>query len=105
MPSTCKLFRLLQRLNLSNRCEVTRTGNGDGTSTAVDTPSILYDLFGTVNHFGNLQSGHYVANVKVDEHWYHCNDAHVSNAGLGTGEEEVVKSDGAYLLFYIRSDR
>ena len=63
-------------------------------------PNVLYDLFGTVNHFGTLQSGHYVANVKVDEQWYHCNDAHVSLAGEGTGEADVLSSDGAYLLFY-----
>jgi ubiquitin carboxyl-terminal hydrolase 22/27/51 len=60
-------------------------------------PQLLYNLFGTVNHFGNMQSGHYVANVNVDGSWYHCNDAHVSQ----TTEADVIKSD-AYLLFYIR---
>lgn len=66
-------------------------------------PAINYDLFGTVNHFGNLQSGHYVANTLVDSRWYHSNDAHVSYAGTtGNGEMEVVNSEGAYLLFYIR---
>lgn len=52
---------------------------------------------GTVNHFGTLQSGHYVANVRVENNWYHCNDAHVSYIS----EEDVLKSD-AYLLFYTR---
>ena len=66
------------------------------------SPKVLYDLFGTVNHIGNLQSGHYVTNVKVNEVWYHCNDAHVSRAGLGDGEEEVMNNEGAYILFYIR---
>jgi len=51
-----------------------------------------------------MQSGHYIANIKVDSQWYHCNDAHVSYAGsFGDGERDVVKSEGAYLLFYIRS--
>jgi ubiquitin C-terminal hydrolase len=62
----------------------------------------MYSLFATVNHFGNLQSGHYVANVKVNEKWFHCNDAHVAQAGIGIGEREVLQSN-AYLLFYIRS--
>lgn len=61
-------------------------------------PIVLYDLFSTVNHFGNLQSGHYITNVKVKKQWYHINDAHV---GFAT-EAEVQKSDGAYLLFYHR---
>ena len=61
---------------------------------------ILYDLFGTVNHIGTLQSGHYVANVKVDGQWYHCNDAHVSR--FGENESDVLNNEGAYLLFYIR---
>ena len=65
-------------------------------------PRILYDLFGTVNHIGNMQSGHYVTNVKVKNQWYHCNDAHISRAGMGNGEEAVMHNEGAYILFYIR---
>jgi ubiquitin carboxyl-terminal hydrolase 22/27/51 len=63
---------------------------------------IPYDLFSTVNHFGNLQSGHYVTNLKVKNRWFHCNDSHVGYAGVGNGEAEVLRSEGAYLLFYIR---
>lgn len=61
-------------------------------------PEVLYDLFGTVNHNGTLNQGHYVSNVKVNERWYHCNDAYV----VHTKEEEVLKSEGAYILFYMR---
>ena len=61
-------------------------------------PEIKYDLYATVNHFGNLQSGHYVSNVFVNGQWYHCNDSFV---GFAT-EAEVLQSQGAYLLFYIR---
>lgn len=81
-------------------CEVTRFADGQ-VETNENLPTVeaelLYDLIGTVNHFGTLQSGHYVSNVKVDENWYHCNDAHVGP----TSEEAVMKSD-AYLLFYAR---
>ena len=67
---------------------------------AVNTskPEILYDLFGTVNHQGSLQSGHYVANVKVNDDWFRCNDQHISSSS----EANVLLSDGAYILFYAR---
>jgi len=86
---------------LSHWCEVTRlesSGFDGGKSMPSAKPEILYDLFGTVNHIGNMQSGHYVANVKVDDAWYHCNDQHISYAN----EESVMKAEGAYVLFYIR---
>ena len=68
----------------------------------VESPKVLYDLFGTVNHNGTLHQGHYIANVKSGEQWYCCNDAFITNAGVGNGEKEVLLSDGAYMLFYIR---
>jgi ubiquitin C-terminal hydrolase len=72
-------------------------------TSGVVLPSFLYDLVGTVNHFGTLQSGHYVANVMNDTKWYHCNDAHVSFAGQnGDGSTEVASGGGAYILFYVR---
>jgi ubiquitin C-terminal hydrolase len=86
---------------LSHWCEVTRmqsTGYEDEESMPVEELEIAYDLFGVVNHVGSMQSGHYVANVKVEDKWYHCNDQHVSHAS----EESVLKADGAYILFYIR---
>jgi len=87
---------------MKNRSEITRGNHPPDAPVAM--PSINYSLCGTVNHFGNMNSGHYVANVKVGSQWYHCNDAHVSYAGTsGDGEVDVVNADGAYLLFYIRS--
>lgn len=62
------------------------------------TPDISYNLFGTVNHFGNMQSGHYVSNVQVGDSWFHCNDAHIGHAKA----KDVLESEGAYLLFYVR---
>jgi ubiquitin carboxyl-terminal hydrolase 22/27/51 len=82
---------------------VSRTANlEDDSASNFATPSFLYDLIGSVNHFGTLQSGHYVANVLSGSKWYHCNDAHVSLSGNGDGSTEVAKSEGAYLLFYLR---
>lgn len=83
---------------LSHWCEVTRLGSQNKGSMPTAEPKILYDLFGTVNHIGNMQSGHYVANVKVDDDWYHSNDQHISYIK----EDSVLKAEGAYVLFYIR---
>jgi ubiquitin carboxyl-terminal hydrolase 22/27/51 len=68
----------------------------DGSSDVA--PEILYDLFGTVNHRGCLQSGHYFSNVKVKGKWFRLNDQHVS----ASNEAAVLSSDGAYILFYTR---
>ena len=86
---------------LAQWCEVSNVQLGvDGAGTE---PLVNYELFGTVNHIGNMQSGHYVANVKVNEQWYDCNDAYVGLAG-GSGDEKTVLSNpGAYILFYMRS--
>jgi ubiquitin C-terminal hydrolase len=85
---------------LSHWCEVTRLDSSSYKAEEMPTaePKILYDLFGTVNHIGSMQSGHYVANVKVDNTWYHCNDQNIAYAS----EDSVLKADGAYVLFYIR---
>jgi ubiquitin C-terminal hydrolase len=84
---------------LSHWCEVTRleSSNYNAEDMPSAEPTILYDLFGTVNHIGSMQSGHYVANVKVDNKWYHCNDQNITYAS----KESVLKSE-AYVLFYIR---
>lgn len=84
--------------SLSPRSEVVRTPSQEN-SPDVTLPSICYDLVGTVNHVGSLQSGHYSSNVKVDSRWFHCNDAFVGS----TEEKIVINSDGAYILFYIRA--
>jgi len=91
-------------LYLPHWCEASRVPSevdGDAIDDAA-MPQISFDLFGTVNHYGNLQSGHYVTNLKVKDQWFHCNDAHVAYAGSGDGEAAVLKSEGAYLLFYAR---
>jgi len=84
---------------LGRRCEVPRvTPTEQATDAPGFVPDIAYHLFATVNHYGNMQSGHYVANIKTDRQWYHCNDAHVSFQSA----KGVLESEGAYLLFYMR---
>ena len=86
--------------NTSTRREQGVNGKQDNEEPSAASPSILYDLFATVNHRGTLNQGHYIANVKCGNDWFSCNDAFVTNAGEGDGENEVLSADGAYMLFY-----
>lgn len=63
-------------------------------------PQVLYDLFGSIVHTGTLHQGHYLADVKVMDQWYHCNDTFIKK--IDGGEKEVLKREGAYILFYSR---
>jgi len=61
-----------------------------------------YDLYAVSIHFGSLGGGHYIAYAKnkKDKQWYKFDDSSVSK--LST--EESVKTQSAYVLFYIRKD-
>lgn len=62
--------------------------------------STVYDLYSIVNHFGNLNGGHYTAFAKnPDGNWYDFNDSQVSGANLNN-----LCSSAAYLLFYRRRE-
>ena len=63
-------------------------------------PRIYYDLFGSIVHTGTLHQGHYMADIKVKDDWYHCNDAFIFKCK--DGEDEVLQREGAYILFYKR---
>ena len=80
------------------RVSVVKEKEEGGNQLDGSEPEICYDLCGTVNHHGSMQSGHYVANIQVGDKWFHCNDAHISHAKA----KDVLESEGAYLLFYIR---
>ena len=70
------------------------------TDCAKDGVSTIYDLYGVVNHFGNLNGGHYTAFGKnPDGNWYNFNDSSVS----GTNIKEIT-SPAAYMLFYRRRE-
>merc|ERR1712157_419786 len=86
-----------RELAMQDEVDAAKTSKQQNYSSNDTAPKILYDLFGTVNHTGTLNQGHYVANVKVDGHWYNCNDAWVSYSGEREhdGEKEVLESEGA----------
>ena len=59
-----------------------------------------YDLFGTINHISNKNSGHYTSIIKDKENkWILCDDNNISEI-----EEKNVINSNAYLLFYINKE-
>ncbi|KAH8921304.1 cysteine proteinase, partial [Atractiella rhizophila] len=59
--------------------------------------SLHYDLFGVINHFGNLSNGHYTAYVKSRQDWYNMDDSRVIPF-----DADKVQARSAYILFYRR---
>nr|XP_019047792.1 ubiquitin carboxyl-terminal hydrolase 22/27/51 [Kwoniella bestiolae CBS 10118]OCF26722.1 ubiquitin carboxyl-terminal hydrolase 22/27/51 [Kwoniella bestiolae CBS 10118] len=57
----------------------------------------IYDLFAVVTHEGKLDNGHYWADVREGEEWWHCDDDKVTPTTLSS-----VLSQKAYMLFYVK---
>ena len=56
-----------------------------------------YDLYGVVNHYGSINSGHYTAFIKNrNKEWMVCDDSRVYKI-----DEKKVMHAYAYILFYI----
>ena len=56
-----------------------------------------YDLYGIINHYGSINSGHYTAIIKNSKkEWIMCDDSSVYKI-----EEKRVMHSNAYILFYI----
>lgn len=55
----------------------------------------VYDLYGVVNHYGEISGGHYTADVKQDGLWHTFDDSSVREGFSGEG-------GAGYLLFYQR---
>ena len=55
-----------------------------------------FRLVGTINHSGNLNSGHYTAHIlnSTSNSWFHCNDAAVVPC------KKLALEDSSYILFY-----
>ena len=59
-----------------------------------------YDLYGVINHYGSINSGHYTAIVKNKlKEWILCNDSSVYKI-----DEKRVMHSNAYILFYISQE-
>ena len=57
--------------------------------------STKYRLFGTINHIGNINYGHYYAYVRIGEIWYEFNDSIVKKINCMD-----LKSSSVCVLFY-----
>ncbi|KAF6213614.1 hypothetical protein GE061_011335 [Apolygus lucorum] len=77
------------------------TSIGEDKNKVTNAEPMPYSLYGIVEHRGTLNSGHYVAYVKMEEEnkrrWFCISDSHVNEVT----EERVLKTE-AYLLFYSR---
>jgi ubiquitin carboxyl-terminal hydrolase 22/27/51 len=80
------------------------TSGRDG-SEAAPTPAddelpsslYMYDLFAVVTHEGKLDNGHYWADVRSGDEWWHCDDDKVTPTTLSNALKQK-----AYMLFYVR---
>jgi len=66
-----------------------------------ENDKVEYELYGVVNHFGNMGFGHYTAYAKnhLSGQWYQYDDSHVSSE-----QPQAVITNAAYVLFYRRKD-
>ena len=56
----------------------------------------MYELYGIVNHLGNINNGHYTAFVKNSENnWHHYDDEVIKKYLM-----KVLKTQYVYCLFY-----
>ncbi|EEB08283.2 ubiquitin carboxy terminal hydrolase Ubp4 [Schizosaccharomyces japonicus yFS275] len=61
-----------------------------------------YELFAFVNHYGDLENGHYTATVFHNYDWYYCDDAIVQPV---TDFKRIYQNfSTAYILFYQKVD-
>ena len=63
-----------------------------------------YDLIGVIDHFGEVNFGHYIAECKNGKRWFTYDDSKVSDSEINFGDNEVV-STSAYILFYQKVKR
>ncbi|KAJ2775509.1 ubiquitin-specific protease doa4 [Coemansia nantahalensis] len=63
-------------------------------------PTTRYNLYGVVNHYGSLSSGHYTAGVysRPRNQWNYFDDTRVTPI-----DEAQVSSPAAYLLFFVQA--
>jgi ubiquitin C-terminal hydrolase len=62
--------------------------------------NVNYNLFGIINHSGNIFGGHYYSFIKNDNNkWYNYNDTNVNEI-----KETNIKTNKNYVLFYRLQD-
>ncbi|KAD3641552.1 hypothetical protein E3N88_30776 [Mikania micrantha] len=59
--------------------------------------STNFEIFAVITHSGMLESGHYVTYLRLNEQWYKCDDAWITEV-----DDEVVRASQIYLVFYVQ---
>lgn len=81
------------RSRYGNRIFPSETSDSD----AVTELSSEFEIFAVITHSGKLDAGHYVTYLRLNNHWYKCDDAWVTRV-----EEHTVRTSQAYMLFYVQ---
>ncbi|KAI3812661.1 hypothetical protein L1987_17373 [Smallanthus sonchifolius] len=59
--------------------------------------STNFEVFAVITHSGMLESGHYMTYLRLNEQWYKCDDAWITEV-----DDEVVRASQIYLVFYVQ---
>nr|XP_043607789.1 ubiquitin C-terminal hydrolase 22 [Erigeron canadensis] len=59
--------------------------------------STKFEVFAVITHSGMLESGHYITYLRLNEQWYKCDDAWITEV-----DDEVVRASQIYLVFYVK---
>lgn len=59
--------------------------------------STEFEVFAVVTHSGMLESGHYVAYLRLRNQWYKCDDAWITEV-----DEGIVRASQCYLVYYVQ---
>ena len=60
--------------------------------------SCYFNLIGVIEHYGEVNFGHYIAECKNGKRWYNYDDSKVGESEINFGEKDV-RSSSAYILF------
>ncbi|KAG6772912.1 ubiquitin C-terminal hydrolase 22 [Populus alba x Populus x berolinensis] len=59
--------------------------------------SAEFEIFAVVTHSGMLDSGHYVTYLRLQNQWYKCDDAWITEV-----DERIVRASQCYMIFYVQ---
>ncbi|XP_020108559.1 ubiquitin carboxyl-terminal hydrolase 22-like [Ananas comosus] len=66
-------------------------------SDAANELSSEFEIFAVITHSGRLDAGHYVTYLRLNDHWYKCDDTWITSV-----DENIVRASQAYMLFYVQ---
>ncbi|KAL2534849.1 Ubiquitin carboxyl-terminal hydrolase 22 [Abeliophyllum distichum] len=70
--------------------------DGDEEDASSDFSS-EFELFAVITHAGKLDAGHYVTYLRLNNHWYKCDDAWITQVN-----DNTVRAAQGYMMFYVQ---